>query len=147
MRPSGVNMLWAGLLLTLMGCVLFRFNTIKVMMRSRVVVLAIVCNVLRATSLFHVEAALPHARRGGIGIGIAAFTMSAAATLWLLTRLRREAVPCASCARAETAVPCCRGRCRSAGSLRHPPQRRRGECAVSGWLTQHMKAAHWSNCR
>jgi exosortase/archaeosortase family protein len=97
---SGVNMLWAGLLLTLMGCVLFRFNVIKVMIAVALsLVLAIACNVLRATSLFYVEAGLlPHAQAWWHeGIGIAAFTVSAAITLWLLTRLRdREAVPCAS---------------------------------------------------
>jgi exosortase/archaeosortase family protein len=97
---SGVNMLWAGLLLTLMGCVLFRFNTIKVMIAVALsLVLAIVCNVLRATSLFYVEAGLlPHAQAWWHeGIGIAAFTVSAAVTLWLLTRLRgREVVRCVS---------------------------------------------------
>jgi exosortase/archaeosortase family protein len=97
---SGVNMLWAGLLLMLMGCVVFRFNAIKVMIAVALsLVLAITCNVLRATSLFYVEAGLvPHAQAWWHeGIGIAAFTVSAAATLWLLTRLRgREAVPCAS---------------------------------------------------
>jgi exosortase/archaeosortase family protein len=97
---SGVNMLWAGLLLTLMGCVLFRFNIIKVMIAVALsLVLAIACNVLRATSLFYVEAGLlPHAQAWWHeGIGIAAFTVSAVVTLWLLTRLRdREAVPCAA---------------------------------------------------
>jgi exosortase/archaeosortase family protein len=97
---SGVNMLWAGLLLTLMGCVLFRFNIIKVLIAVALsLVLAIACNVLRATSLFYVEAGLlPHAPAWWHeGIGIAAFTLSAAVTLWLLTFLRgREAVPCAS---------------------------------------------------
>jgi exosortase/archaeosortase family protein len=97
---SGVNMLWAGLLLTLMGCVLFRFNVLKVMIAVALsLVLAIACNVLRATSLFYVEAGLlPHAQAWWHeGIGIAAFTVSAVVTLWLLTRLRgREAVPCAS---------------------------------------------------
>jgi exosortase/archaeosortase family protein len=97
---SGVNMLWAGLLLTLMGCVLFRFNALKVMIAVALsLVLAIACNVLRATSLFYVEAGLlPQAQPWWHeGIGIAAFTVSAVATLWLLTRLRgREAVSCAS---------------------------------------------------
>jgi exosortase/archaeosortase family protein len=97
---SGVNMLWAGLLLTLMGCVLFRFNAIKVMIAVALsLALAITCNVLRATSLFYVEAGLlPHAQTWWHeGIGIAAFTVSAAVTLWLLTRLRgREAPSCAS---------------------------------------------------
>jgi exosortase/archaeosortase family protein len=97
---SGVSMLWAGLLLTLMGCVLFRFGIIKVMLAVVFsLVLAIACNVLRATSLFYVEAGLiPHAQAWWHeGIGIAAFTLSAAVTLWLLTRLRgREAVACAA---------------------------------------------------
>jgi exosortase/archaeosortase family protein len=97
---SGVNMLWAGLLLMLMGCVVFRFNAIKVMIAVALsLVLAITCNVLRATSLFYVEAGLlPHAQAWWHeGIGIAAFTVSAAATLWLLTHLRgREAPSCAS---------------------------------------------------
>jgi exosortase/archaeosortase family protein len=97
---SGVNMLWAGLLLTLMGCVLFRFNTIKVMIAVALsLVLAIACNVLRATSLFYVEAGLlPQAQAWWHeGIGIAAFTVSAVLTLWLLTRLRgQEALSCAS---------------------------------------------------
>jgi exosortase/archaeosortase family protein len=97
---SGVNMLWAGLLLTLMGCVLFRFNIVKVMTAVALsLVLAILCNVLRATSLFYIEAGLlPHAQAWWHeGIGIAAFTVSAAITLWLLTHLRgREALSCAS---------------------------------------------------
>jgi exosortase/archaeosortase family protein len=97
---SGVNMLWAGLLLTLMGCVLFRFGVIKVMVAVALsLVLAIGCNVLRAVSLFYVEAGLvPHAQAWWHeGIGLAAFTLSAVVTLWLLTRLRgRETVPCAT---------------------------------------------------
>jgi exosortase/archaeosortase family protein len=97
---SGVNMLWAGLLLTLMGCVLFRFGVIKVVVAVALsLVLAIACNVLRAVSLFYVEAGLvPHAQAWWHeGIGLAAFTLSAAVTLWLLTRLRgRETVPCAT---------------------------------------------------
>jgi exosortase/archaeosortase family protein len=97
---SGVSMLWAGLLLTLMGCALFRFGIIKVMVAVALsLVLAIACNVLRATSLFYVEAGiLPHAQAWWHeGIGIAAFALSAVVTLWLLRRLRgREAVPCAA---------------------------------------------------
>jgi exosortase/archaeosortase family protein len=93
-------MLWAGLLLTLMGCVLFRFGLIKVMAAVALsLVLAIACNVLRATSLFYVEAGLiPQAPAWWHeAIGLAAFAFSAATTLWLLTRLRGwEALPCAS---------------------------------------------------
>jgi len=95
---SGVNMLWAGLLLTLMGCVLFRFGTLKVTVAVALsLVLAIACNVLRAASLFYVEAGLvPQAPAWWHeGIGIAAFMLSVMATLWLLTRLRgREATAC-----------------------------------------------------
>jgi len=97
---SGVNMLWAGLLLTLMGCVLFRFAIIKVTVAVALsLVLAIACNVLRAVSLFYVEAGFfPYAKAWWHeGVGLAAFTLSAAVTLWLLTRLRgRETVPCAA---------------------------------------------------
>jgi exosortase/archaeosortase family protein len=97
---SGVSMLWAGLLLTLMGCALFRFGVVKVIAAVALSLLpAIACNVLRATSLFYVETGLvPHAQAWWHeGIGIAAFTLSAAVTLWLLRRLRGgEAVPCAA---------------------------------------------------
>jgi exosortase/archaeosortase family protein len=95
---SGVNMLWAGLLLTLMGCVLFRFGVLRVMAAVALsLLLAIATNVLRAASLFYVEAGLvPQAPAWWHeGIGIAAFTLSAVVTLWFLTRLRgREPMPC-----------------------------------------------------
>jgi exosortase/archaeosortase family protein len=88
---SGVNMLWAGLLLTLMGCVLFRLGAIKVAAAVALsVALSIASNALRAASLFHVEAGLfaPGPAWWHDGIGLAAFTASAAATLWLLGWLR-----------------------------------------------------------
>jgi exosortase/archaeosortase family protein len=74
-----------------MGCVQLRLGVLKVMVAVALsVVLAIAGNVLRAASLFYVEAGLIaqappwwHA-----GIGIAAFMLSAAVTLWLLGRLR-----------------------------------------------------------
>ena len=95
---SGVNMLWAGLLLTLMGCVLLRLRAPKVMLAVLLsVTLAIAGNVLRASSLFYVEAGLlPDAPAWWHdGIGIVAFTLSAVVTLWLLGRLRdREAIAC-----------------------------------------------------
>ena len=95
---SGVNMLWAGLLLTLMGCVLLRLPAPKVMLAVGLsITLAIAGNVLRASSLFYVEAGLVPDAPGWWhdGIGIVAFTLSAAVTLWLLGRLRdREAVAC-----------------------------------------------------
>jgi len=97
---SGVNMLWAGLLLTLMGCVLFRFGAIRVMIAvAASLVLAIGCNVLRAASLFYVEAGLiPSAPSWWHeGIGLAAFVLSSVVTLWLLGRMRdREVIRCAT---------------------------------------------------
>jgi exosortase/archaeosortase family protein len=90
---SGVNMLWAGLLLTLMGCVLLRLDALKVAIALVLsVALAIACNVLRATSLFYVETGLVPAAPGWWhdGTGIAAFVLSAAVTLWLLGRLRDQ---------------------------------------------------------
>jgi exosortase/archaeosortase family protein len=97
---SGVNMLWAGLLLTLMGCVLLRLPVLKVMIAVILaIVLAIAGNVLRASSLFYVEAGLVRDAPGWWhdGIGIAAFTLSAMVTLWQLGRLRdREAIACAA---------------------------------------------------
>lgn len=92
---SGVSMLRAGLLLTLMGCVLLRSSTAKTF--AAVVsctLLAIVCNTLRASSLFYVEAGLiaQAAPWWHDGIGVAAFVLLAVATLWMLVMLNgREA--------------------------------------------------------
>jgi exosortase/archaeosortase family protein len=88
---SGVNMLWAGLLLTLVGCVLLRLHPLKVMVAVALsLLLAIAGNVLRASSLFYVEAHLVAQAPGWWheGIGIAAFAVTAAATLRLLIALR-----------------------------------------------------------
>jgi exosortase/archaeosortase family protein len=101
---SGVNMLWAGLLLTLMGCVLFRFGLLRVTIAVALsLVLAIAGNVLRAASLFYVEAGLlPQAPAWWHeAIGIAAFALSALVTLWFLGWLRgreakQETMPCAA---------------------------------------------------
>jgi exosortase/archaeosortase family protein len=88
---SGVNMLWAGLLLNLMGCVLFRLGAMKVVVAIALsVALSIASNALRASSLFYVEVGFfAHSPAWWHdGIGLAAFTASAMATLWLLGRLR-----------------------------------------------------------
>jgi exosortase/archaeosortase family protein len=78
--------------------VLLRLPALKVMLAVGLsVTLAIAGNVLRASSLFYVEAGLLPDAPGWWhdGIGIMAFTLSAAVTLWLLGRLRdREAVAC-----------------------------------------------------
>jgi exosortase/archaeosortase family protein len=87
---SGVNMLWAGLLLTLMGCVWLRLGVMKVMIAVGLsVALAIGSNVLRASSLFYVEAGLIAQAPAWWheGIGIAAFILSAVITLRLLAGL------------------------------------------------------------
>lgn len=88
---SGVNMLWAGLLLTLAVCLAFRFDLVRTLAAVALsVALTLVANVLRAASLFYVEAGVI----GDVpawwheGIGLAAFVLCAAATLHLLTRLR-----------------------------------------------------------
>jgi exosortase/archaeosortase family protein len=92
---SGVNMLWAELLLTLMGCVLLRLGVVKVFVAVVLsVALAIICNALRASSLFYIEAGLVSQAPAWWhnGIGIAAFTLAAVVTIWLVSRLReREA--------------------------------------------------------
>ena len=97
---SGVNMLWAGLLLTLMGCALLRLSAGRVAIAVALsVALTVAGNVLRAASLFYVESGLVTQAPAWWheGIGVAAFVLSAAITLWLLGRLReREATPCAA---------------------------------------------------
>jgi len=91
---SGVNMLWAGLLLTLMGCVLLRLSAPRVVLAVALsVTLAIAGNALRASSLFYLEAGLVADAPSWWheAIGIVAFVLSAAVTLWLLGRLRGQA--------------------------------------------------------
>src|SRR4051794_33817265 len=53
---SGVNMLWAGLMLTLMGCVLFQLRLVQVTVAIALSVVVVVgANVLRTSSLFYLE--------------------------------------------------------------------------------------------
>lgn len=88
---SGVSMLWAGLLLTLMGCVLFRLGAMRVAVAvTLAIALSIASNALRAASLFYVEVGLFQQvpEWWHEGIGLAAFAASSMATLWLLGRLR-----------------------------------------------------------
>jgi exosortase/archaeosortase family protein len=97
---SGVNMLWAGLLLTLMACALLRLKAGKVAIAIGLsVALTIAGNVLRAAGLFYVETGLVGQAPAWWhdGIGVAAFVLSATIMLWLLGRLRdREMTPCAA---------------------------------------------------
>jgi exosortase/archaeosortase family protein len=88
---SGVNMLWAGLMLTLMACVLWRARalfTIVAILAS--LMLTLLANVLRTTSLFFVEAGLLIGMPAWSheAIGLTAFVLSAALILAALSRLR-----------------------------------------------------------
>jgi exosortase/archaeosortase family protein len=88
---SGVNMLWAGLMLTLMACTVWRSGVwMTVMALAAALVLTILANVLRAVSLFYFEAglvagALPWWHEA---IGLAAFMGAAGMILIVLNRLR-----------------------------------------------------------
>lgn len=87
---SGVNMLWAGLLLTLAACTLFRLDALRTTAALACAIgLNFATNVLRAASLFYLEAGLIEypARWWHEGLGLAAFAMSAVATLWIILRL------------------------------------------------------------
>jgi exosortase/archaeosortase family protein len=93
---SGVNMLWAGVLLTLMGGVLFRFSVAKLAKALAVTLaLTVVANALRAASLFYLELGLFGTLPAWWhdGIGMAAFLLSAAGTLWVLM-LTERSKPC-----------------------------------------------------
>jgi exosortase/archaeosortase family protein len=88
---SGINMLWAGLLLTLMGCIVFRLRALQVVLAVVAsLALTLAGNVLRAASLFYVETGLVAQTPGWWheGIGLVAFALCAAAMLWVLHRMR-----------------------------------------------------------
>lgn len=87
---SGVSMLWAGLLLTFLGCILLRLPAARMLAATlATLALAVAGNALRAASLFYVEAGLIADAPAWWhdGIGLAAFALSSTATLWLLVRL------------------------------------------------------------
>jgi hypothetical protein len=131
-----VNMLWAGLLLTLMGCVLLRFNVIKVMIAVALsLVLAIACNGARHQLVLCRGGPSSRTRRRG-GMKGSASPPS-----------RCRQLPHCGCSRACVAgrlchappectrrdrSPAARGCRGGAGSLRHALQRRSGKRAVSG---------------
>jgi len=88
---SGVKMLWAGLLLTLVGCVGLRIDLFRTLLAvAAALALTLLANVLRATSLFVIEAGLvPHPPAWWHeGIGVAAFACAGMAILLLLQRLK-----------------------------------------------------------
>ena len=87
---SGVNMLWAGLMLTLAACVAWRSGVrMTAVGVCASLLLTIAANVLRAVSLFYVEAGLAPIEGSWWheAIGIAAFAISAIVTLWMLQTL------------------------------------------------------------
>jgi exosortase/archaeosortase family protein len=91
---SGVNMLWTGLLVALMGALARNFGYWRTACAVLAgIVLTLAGNVLRAASLFFVETGsvgrLP--AWGHEAVGIAAFLMAAAGLMWVLRKL--EPVP------------------------------------------------------
>lgn len=90
---SGVNMLWAGLMLTLAASVVWRSGLAMTLIAvTASLVLTIIANVLRAVSLFYVEAGLIAGAQPWWhdAIGIAAFVLSAIATIAVLQTLRQQ---------------------------------------------------------
>jgi len=84
---SGVNMVWAGVLIALMGSIALRLSIWRTALAVLAGVgLAVAGNVLRASSLFYVEAGLvaglpPSAHEA---VGLVAFVMCAAGLAWVL---------------------------------------------------------------
>jgi len=90
---SGVNMLWAGLLFTLMGCSLLELGAARTAAAVAIAVMVVVAgNVLRSVSLFYFEAGVVVAVPAWChqGIGLAAFVLSTLVMLWVLLRLDRR---------------------------------------------------------
>jgi exosortase/archaeosortase family protein len=89
---SGVNMLWASLMLTLAACTVWRSGAIMTAAAlAAAIVLAVAANVLRAASLFFVETGLIADAPAWWheAIGIAAFAGSAIASLRVMKRLQQ----------------------------------------------------------
>lgn len=87
---SGINMLWAGLLVALMGALAVNLGHARTALAvAASIVLTIIGNVLRATSLFFVETGLVTGLPswGHEAVGIAAFLMAAVGLLWMLRML------------------------------------------------------------
>lgn len=89
---SGVNMLWAGLMLALMASALLRLDAARTFLACGLAVAATLAgNVLRGTSLFYIETGLlPAPAWWHEAVGMAAFALAAAATLGSVGRLARR---------------------------------------------------------
>lgn len=95
---SGVNMLWAALLLALMASVVLRLRLARTLAVCAVAVTsAVAFNALRAASLFYVEARIVRAAPAWWheGVGVVAFVLAAVLIVWTSLRLqqRRDVVP------------------------------------------------------
>lgn len=96
---SGVSMLWAGLLLVSMAGFLYRLSPARLLASlAGCSLLLIAANVLRSTSLFHLEAGLIDSRVPWLheAAGLASFAGAAAGILWLASRLRLPDEPTAA---------------------------------------------------
>src|SRR5262249_7220016 len=90
---SGVHMLWAGLLLTLGVCVLFRLGPLKVALAILLsLALTLAANVLRASSLFYLETGfVAHSPAWWHeGVGVAAFVAASTVMLWAVGRMAQH---------------------------------------------------------
>jgi exosortase/archaeosortase family protein len=90
---SGVNMLWAGLLFTLMGCALLQLGAARTALAAACsIALAVVGNVLRSTSLFYLEVGLVAEPPSWWheAIGLVAFVLSTVVMLRLLVQMGRR---------------------------------------------------------
>lgn len=90
---SGVNMLWAGLLFTLLGSTVLGLGAAPTAAATALSVTLIVAgNVLRTVSLFYLEAGLvgPVPAWCHAGIGVVAFVLAMAVMLWVLIELNRR---------------------------------------------------------
>ena len=93
---SGVNMLWAGLLMALMGALTQNFGVWRTAVAVTVgIALTLGGNVLRAASLFFVETGLLRGLPtwGHEAVGIAAFLFAAAGLMWTLHKLEPALMP------------------------------------------------------
>jgi exosortase/archaeosortase family protein len=87
---SGVSMLWALMLVALMLATLFRFDSVRLILAVVLTLaVAILCNVLRVSSLLYAELAnrAPAGSFEHEAIGLVAFVFSAAAIMWSVQRL------------------------------------------------------------
>jgi len=89
---SGVTMLWAGLFFSLFVSLVFKFDFVKTVFALFIAsVLVLIGNVLRATSLFYLEAGLIDSSESWLheGVGVIAFVGTAFGILFILTRFQQ----------------------------------------------------------